>query len=506
MTPVTEILTASRSSENRLIAGVCLAHLMSHYYMMLLAPLFIFIRADFGVSYTELGLALTAFNLVSAVLQTPVGFLVDRVGARINLAGGLLLGAGAVAVAGIAESYWLFVAMFAVLGLANTVYHPADYALLSERVAPARMTQVFSFHTCSGMIGSAMAPATLLFMQGLVGWRGAFLCAAAVGVVTALTVLLQDLPPLVHHAELTPTPHGDRAASARSDGLGLLLSAPILLNLVFFFVLSMLGSGLNQYLVVGLEALHGTPPALSNAALTGLLAMSAAGVLFGGALAGRTANHNLVTAIGRGGDRRRQPADRLCRSRRISVGPGDLAQRLCQRHGHAVARHDRPVGDSAGRVRQGVRLRDHRLPYRRRGVAGDLRAVSRPRRTACAVHLHRGVRRGCRLHRVIRHVGPTRGRVRTCVPGDCSVVALGREPIELPALRAGARRIRALTMSNSKISFPRRRGARGLKLSFSRPDEGRRSAKRRKQLPRCLGAARTQPGCARLPALHLGAF
>ena len=298
MTPVTEILTASRSSENRLIAGVCLAHLMSHYYMMLLAPLFIFIRADFGVSYTELGLALTAFNLVSAVLQTPVGFLVDRVGARSNLAGGLLLGAGAVAVAGLAESYWLFVAMFAVLGLANTVYHPADYALLSERVAPARMTQVFSFHTCSGMIGSAMAPATLLFMQGLVGWRGAFLCAAAIGVVTALIVLLQDHPPRVQHATPTPTPHGDRAASARSDGLGLLLSAPILLNLVFFFVLSMLGSGLNQYLVVGLEALHGTPPALSNAALTGLLAMSAVGVLFGGALAGRTANHNLVTAIG----------------------------------------------------------------------------------------------------------------------------------------------------------------------------------------------------------------
>ena len=80
--------------ENRLVAGVCLAHLVSHYYMMLLAPLFVFIRADYGVSYTELGLALTAFNVVSAVLQTPVGFLVDRIGARINLIGGLLLGAG----------------------------------------------------------------------------------------------------------------------------------------------------------------------------------------------------------------------------------------------------------------------------------------------------------------------------------------------------------------------------------------------------------------------------
>ena len=92
MTQATEILTPARASESKLVAGVCLAHLVSHYYMMLLAPLFLFIRADYGVSYTELGLALTAFNVVSTVMQTPVGFFVDRTGARINLIGGLLLG------------------------------------------------------------------------------------------------------------------------------------------------------------------------------------------------------------------------------------------------------------------------------------------------------------------------------------------------------------------------------------------------------------------------------
>ncbi len=48
----------------------------------MLAPLFVFIRADFNVSYTELALALTVFNVVSGLLQTPVGFLVDRIGAR----------------------------------------------------------------------------------------------------------------------------------------------------------------------------------------------------------------------------------------------------------------------------------------------------------------------------------------------------------------------------------------------------------------------------------------
>ena len=296
MTPAAEILTSSRASETRVIAGVCLGHLVSHYYMVLLAPLFIFIRADFGVSYTELGLALTAFNVVSAVLQTPVGFLVDRIGARITLIGGLVLGSAAVAVAGLAGSFPVFVAMFAVLGLANTVYHPVNYSLLSECVSPQRITQVFSFHTCSGMIGSALAPVTLLLMQGMVGWRGAFVCASALGIVAALVLAIQGEPPVYRRAHASAARSEEAPASA--DGWRLLLSPPILLNLVFFVVLSMVSGGFNQYLVVGLQALHGTPPAIGNTALTGLLTMSAIGVLVGGALAARTSRHNVVASLG----------------------------------------------------------------------------------------------------------------------------------------------------------------------------------------------------------------
>lgn len=292
MAQAAELLTPARASETKLVAGVCFAHLVSHYYMLMLAPLFAFIRADFGVTYTELSLALTTFNVVSAVSQTPVGFFIDRTGARINLIGGLLLGSAAIAIAGAVHSFWVFIAMFALMGLANTVYHPADYTLLSERVSPRRMTQVFSFHTCSGMIGSAIAPVTLLFLQSAVGWRGAFLCSALLGVVAALVLAVQGEPPVVHPAHPSK-PRGEEPASWQ-----LLLSPPILLNLLFFVVLSMVGGGLNQYLVVGLGALYGTPPALANTALTGLLTMSAIGVLLGGALAGRTARHNLVACAG----------------------------------------------------------------------------------------------------------------------------------------------------------------------------------------------------------------
>src|SRR5215470_19985207 len=98
MTPLSEALAPPRGSEGRLVASVCFAHMVSHYNMLLIAPLFAFIRADYSVSYTELGLALTAFGAVSAVLQTPVGFFIDRTDARMNLIAGLLIGAGAITV------------------------------------------------------------------------------------------------------------------------------------------------------------------------------------------------------------------------------------------------------------------------------------------------------------------------------------------------------------------------------------------------------------------------
>jgi FSR family fosmidomycin resistance protein-like MFS transporter len=296
MTQATEVLSLPRGSEARLVANVCFAHMMSHYNMLLIAPLFAFIRADYGVSYTELGLALTAFGAVSAVLQTPVGFFIDRTDARMTLISGLLLGAGAITVAALIDSFWVFVAMFGLMGVANTVYHPADYTLLSERVSPLRTTQVFSYHNCSGMIGSAIAPATLLFMQSMVGWRGAFLGAAVLNVVAALLLAVQTEPPVIRPHVPKPRAEGD--AKPTANGLRLLLSPPILLNLALFLMLSMVGGGLNQYLVVGLQALHGTPPVVANTALTGLLVLSAVGVLVGGVVAGRTASHTLVTATG----------------------------------------------------------------------------------------------------------------------------------------------------------------------------------------------------------------
>ncbi len=294
---------AGRFGEMRVVAPVCAAHFLSHYYMIILAPLFAFIRDDFGVSYTDLGLALTAFNLVSAIFQTPAGFLVDRIGARTVLIAGVALGAAAFAVAGLVHSYPMFVAMFAVAGLGNTAYHPADYSLLSHHGSPARVGQIFSFHTFSGILGGAVAPATLLAIHSFFGWRGAFVGAAILGFLV-LAYLIAYWPALADHTA-TKKRHAPAAAAdvdgdaapARDNGWRLLFSAPILLSLCFFILLSLMG-GLSNFLVVALAALYGTPSTLANVSLTGALLFSALGVLAGGLLAARTTRHAGVAALG----------------------------------------------------------------------------------------------------------------------------------------------------------------------------------------------------------------
>ena len=293
MSQATEILRVGHAPHARVVSAVSAAHFVSHYYIILLAPLLPFVRAEYGVSYTEIGLAFAVFNIVSAALQTPAGFLVDWLGARTLLIAGLMIGAGAFVVVGLTHSYWLLVVMLAVAGVGNTIYHPADYALLSHHVPSERIGQAFSVHTFAGMLGSAVAPPSLLLMQNLWGWRGAFIGAGVLGFATAAVLFaIRD--------QDTAAAVPQRRADAGKDAAAwrLLLSAPILLNLVFFVLLAMISGGLYNYSVVALGALYGTPVTIANAALTAYLLLSALGVLAGGLLVTRTKRHGMVAAIG----------------------------------------------------------------------------------------------------------------------------------------------------------------------------------------------------------------
>jgi MFS family permease len=295
MAQITEVSAgAARTSDTRIVSLVCSAHFVSHFYILVLPPLFPFIRDFYGVSYTELGFALTAFNVTTALCQTPAGFLADRIGPRPVLISGLLLGAVCLAVVGTIPSFWLLVAMFALFGVSNGVYHPADYAILSQLVSQERASQAFSLHIFAGFLGTAVAPASMLILQGLLGWQGAFVAASIMGLLVATALVLQ--PAALFEAPRKPARKTDEKKDEKG-GWALLLSGPILLNLLFFVMITFSTTGVQNYSVVALGEAYGTSLGLANTALTANLMLSAFGVLVGGLLAARVTRHEWVAAF-----------------------------------------------------------------------------------------------------------------------------------------------------------------------------------------------------------------
>jgi MFS family permease len=299
MTAATFPAAPPRATDFRIIALVSSAHFASHVYILILPPLFPFLRAEFGVSYTELGAAIALFNILTATLQTPAGFLVDRTSARTVLAGGLLLSAASLLAAAASPTFLVFTLMFAVLGIANATYHPADYALLSSRISPERMGQAFSIHIFAGFLGTAVTPVTMLLLAAYFGWRGAFVASALFGFMVALAILLAGGALSGREAALARKEAADgREAESGAAGRNILLTLPVLMNMLFFVLIAVISIGMQNYIIVALQALWNTPLADAAAALTVYLVLSAFAVLAGGFVASRTQRHDLVAVGG----------------------------------------------------------------------------------------------------------------------------------------------------------------------------------------------------------------
>ena len=280
--------TTNQRSSARAVAVVSTAHFASHFYMLLLPPLFPLLRDVYGVGYTELGFAISVFSIVTACTQAPVGFAVDRFGARRILVAGLLLEAAAFALIGFIPVYGALVALMAVAGLANSVYHPADYSLLNTSVDPRRMGRAFSFHTSAGTLGNAVGPVSMVYLMTLTDWRTALMLCAAGGAVVGVLVAF-SAHALKERAGPEASDGGFGAGSAGSGatGMRLLLSAPILLGLLFFFGISVAGHGIQSFSVSALHILHDAPVAAATTVLTAWLFASPIGVLAGGWVADR---------------------------------------------------------------------------------------------------------------------------------------------------------------------------------------------------------------------------
>jgi len=250
----------------------------------------------FDVSYTELGLLLAVFSGTTGLTQIPFGFLVDKFGAKFILILGLAVEGIAFALMGLAPGYGAVMLLMVIAGAANGVYHPADYAILSSSVSKDRMGRAFSLHTFAGYAGFAIAGPIIVLLNMYFGWRlGLAFCGVA-GIATAILLLVFSRH-LKH--DLNNVKPKDKLGSEQHSGHGikLLFSAPILMCLGFFALLSLGSTGIASFLIVALGQRHGTDVETATLILSTYLIASAVGVLIGGFVADRTQRHNLVAAI-----------------------------------------------------------------------------------------------------------------------------------------------------------------------------------------------------------------
>jgi MFS transporter, FSR family, fosmidomycin resistance protein len=261
--------------ELRVNVLISMGHTLSHFYVLCLPPLFISWQRDFGVSFAELGLAVVVMSIMSALLQTPIGFLVDRYGARPFLIGGTLLMSLAISGMAFATHYWQIVALATISGTGNAAFHPSDYSILAGSIAKERIGRAFALHSFTGNLGFAVAPPVVAGLMLFMGWREALFILGLLGLPVACGVIWQS-------AILQDETRRDKKKENRLTVRDLLFDRTMFLFFMFYLLGAMAGSGVQAWLITVLHQVKGIEIEIASAALTSYLLGSASGVLIGG--------------------------------------------------------------------------------------------------------------------------------------------------------------------------------------------------------------------------------
>ncbi|HEX6691483.1 MAG TPA: MFS transporter [Burkholderiales bacterium] len=269
---------------------MALAHGLSHFFQLIVAPLFPLIKDELGVSYAALGFVVTLFYAISALFQPLAGFAVDRFGGRVVLAGGVAFLALGTLIAGGATSYPMLVFAAALMGLGNSVFHPADFSILNARVGQERLGYAYSAHGIAGSLGYASAPLFSGGLGALFGWHVALYAAAGVGALM-LFLLLANWKRLHIQEQIVKRPEGNKE-------LTVLFTVPVVMCFLYFAIYTAGLSGLQSFSVAAMTVQYGVTTALASSALTAYMVGSALGIFVGGFIATRTSRHSFVAAGG----------------------------------------------------------------------------------------------------------------------------------------------------------------------------------------------------------------
>jgi MFS family permease len=279
------------------IGLVGLAHSISHFSQLLLAPLFPWLKEAFNVGYAELGLLMSIFFVVSCITQALSGFIVDRFGPRPILFAGLaLLGLAAFGFS-ISTGWWMLAAFSVLAGIGNGVFHPVDFTLLNRKVHPSRLGHAFSVHGITGSLGWALAPAMLVPLTLAYSWRVALACAGVLAFAVLIVLWFNREKLALDDIAAAPKASAAKAAGGSLD----FLSIPaVWMCFAFFFFYAMALSGVQAFAPEAARLLHDVPTQLAAVCLTVYMVCSAGGMVVGGFLVTDPARCERIVGAGFG--------------------------------------------------------------------------------------------------------------------------------------------------------------------------------------------------------------
>jgi FSR family fosmidomycin resistance protein-like MFS transporter len=279
------------------IGLVGIAHLVSHFSQLLLAPLFPWLKDAFAVSYAQLGFLMTLFFVTSCLVQAASGFVVDRFGPRPVLFAGLSLLALAAFGYAASTSYWMLATFSIVAGIGNGVFHPVDYTLLNRKVSVPRLGHAYSVHGITGNLGWALAPAMLVPIAIATSWRVALVCAGVFAVLVLVVLLLNR-----QQLALGSSPADTSAAAAvAAEGSFAFLRIPAVWMCFGFFFFYAIALGTVQAFAPGAaRELHAMPLAVAGLCVTVYMVCSACAMVLGGFLAADPNRCERLVAMGFG--------------------------------------------------------------------------------------------------------------------------------------------------------------------------------------------------------------
>lgn len=266
------------------VMGLAFTHFYQHLVMTSLAPILTLIQADFGVGYTQMGFLLSAARFSGGVLQLPAGMAADRLGKKLVLLAGFGLLLSSVFFSGLAPTFLVLIVLQLSVGIADSVFHPATYSLISQGSRRDTLGISMSIHTMAGFAGTYLAMSLIARMGDAVGWRS--------------TLMLLPIPGLILMGILAAwfkePPSDPEAGDAEGDGDGSsLLEGP----LPYIFLAGLMGGigmqGLIGFLPTFLHVVHGLS-VVEAGDLAGLMVVGVASMLVGGWLADRVNRINLV--------------------------------------------------------------------------------------------------------------------------------------------------------------------------------------------------------------------